>query len=98
MTFLPFPDDDLPPRLEWPDEVADDRSGRLAQAVASRIAGGMNGGIGRITVRAQNGVVVLDGHVESAATASKIGELAWSVPGVADVCNSLDHPQAWPAH
>lgn len=52
----------------------------------------MNGGIGRITVHVQNGVVVLDGHVESAATANKIGELAGSVPGFSDVGNSLDHP------
>lgn len=98
MTFHPFPEDDFPPWLQRPEEAGDDRGGRLAQAVASRIAAGMCGGIGRITVRAQNGAVVLAGHVDSAATARKIGELVWSVPGVSDVCNSLDHPQTRPGH
>jgi osmotically-inducible protein OsmY len=92
MIYFPYFDDN-PPRLT----PADEANGRLAQAVLSRLAGRLSDEAGCLSVTAQNGVVVLEGHVEAAATARMIGELAWSVPGVSDVCNTLDHPAEWPS-
>lgn len=44
---------------------------------------------GELIVGVQNGVVILEGEVESPDTVSAAGRCAWSVPGVRDVCNML---------
>lgn len=44
---------------------------------------------GRIHVRVQNGVAILDGEVDTRRTRAAAAELAASVPGVRDVCTAL---------
>ncbi|UQU62628.1 BON domain-containing protein [Couchioplanes caeruleus] len=42
-----------------------------------------------VQVTVQNGVVILEGTVESAAIREAAGRQVWAVPGVQDVCNML---------
>lgn len=43
----------------------------------------------RLQITVQNGVVILEGCVESAAAREAAGRRAWATPGVHDVCNML---------
>jgi osmotically-inducible protein OsmY len=47
----------------------------------------------QVCVSVQNGVVIMEGCVDSAESKRAAGRLAWSTPGVRDVCNmlSIDH-------
>ncbi|UQU61298.1 BON domain-containing protein [Couchioplanes caeruleus] len=71
------------------EDAARTRDERLARAVADAVlaAPGVTGG--RIELGVQNGVVILDGDVDTEATRREVVALAWSVPEVADVCNAL---------
>ncbi|WFE97848.1 BON domain-containing protein [Micromonospora sp. WMMD987] len=62
---------------------------RLAAEVAYRIVGGVGARARRITVTVQNRVAILGGLVPDAATRRFAGQVAWQVPGVVDVCNTL---------
>ena len=42
-----------------------------------------------VDVTVQNGVVIMEGEVASAAAKAAAGRRAWSVPGVHDVSNRL---------
>jgi osmotically-inducible protein OsmY len=44
---------------------------------------------GHLDLRIQNGVVILDGEVDTADTSAAVTQRVWSIPGVADVCNAL---------
>jgi osmotically-inducible protein OsmY len=43
----------------------------------------------QVSVMVQNGVVILEGAVDSVDSKRAAGRLAWSTPGVTDVCNVL---------
>jgi osmotically-inducible protein OsmY len=77
----PFPDPGQD-RDDDPDEVLVDLVvGRLIATAEVR---------GRdVCVSVQNGVVIMEGYVDSAESKTAAGTLAWSVPGVTDVCNVL---------
>ncbi|MEU7978644.1 BON domain-containing protein [Micromonospora sp. NPDC049081] len=84
----PLPDDSwLRPEPDPPGPPGDDV--RLAAEVAYRIVGGVGLRARRITVTVQNRVVILGGVVPDVEARQLAGEVAWRVPGVADVCNAL---------
>ncbi|SCG46025.1 BON domain-containing protein [Micromonospora halophytica] len=61
----------------------------LAGEIAYRIVGGVGPRARGVSVTVQNRVAILTGTVRDPSTRRLAGELAWLVPGVADVCNSL---------
>ncbi|MGA5298933.1 BON domain-containing protein [Nucisporomicrobium flavum] len=65
------------------------RDERLARAVADAVLADPVVTGGRIDLGVQNGVVILDGDVDTEASRRAVVALAWSVPGVTDVCNAL---------
>ncbi|MEV4704328.1 BON domain-containing protein [Actinoplanes sp. NPDC049316] len=65
------------------------RDERLARAVADAVLADPVVTGGRIDLGVQNGVVILDGEVDTESTRRAVVALAWSVPGVTDVCNAL---------
>jgi hypothetical protein len=44
---------------------------------------------GRLDVQLQNGVVIVEGEVDTADIRAAVVERAWSVPGVVDVCDII---------
>jgi osmotically-inducible protein OsmY len=44
---------------------------------------------GHLHLRAQNGVVILDGEIDTEDTRAAVSERVWAVPGVTDVCDAL---------
>ncbi|MEU8659755.1 BON domain-containing protein [Actinoplanes philippinensis] len=44
---------------------------------------------GHLDLRIQNGVVILDGEVDTDDTRAAVTDRVWSIPGVADVCDAL---------
>lgn len=66
--------------------VTDDRLLRRAAICLLAVLGERGYGI---TVRAQNGVVMLAGSVASEDLRRLAHRIAWSVPDVRDVCNRL---------
>ncbi|SNY25618.1 BON domain-containing protein [Paractinoplanes atraurantiacus] len=52
---------------------------------------------GQISLDLQNGVVILDGQVGTERARDRATALAWSAPGVTDVCNALTvSHRRWP--
>jgi osmotically-inducible protein OsmY len=43
-----------------------------------------------ISVAVQNGVVIMEGTVDSVESKAAAGRLAWTTPGVVDVLNALE--------
>lgn len=82
----PFPDDDAFPTAPAPPTEDDTR---IAAEVAQRLAGNRFTRRQRISVEVQNRVVILVGTVDTPDVRVTAGNLAWRVPGVADVCNVL---------
>ena len=72
------------------DHVRDLDDATLAHKVESEVLGGS--GNGRISVNAENGVVVLRGEVDSADQMNAIAESVMAVPGVTGVENLLHLP------
>lgn len=89
---MPFADDPLFYRPTEPERPSADPDKRLACLVSQRLARVVPEQTRRVKVEVQNRVVLLDGPVDSAATAAAVGGLAWDVPGVVDVRNSLTWP------
>lgn len=86
MMMWPMPDDGFPgrraPRPEDPDV-------RLTFEVAGRLQNDPGMRHQRITVEAQNRVVLLTGSVDSPAARETAADTARGAPGVLDVCNRL---------
>ncbi|MCA2219016.1 BON domain-containing protein [Jidongwangia harbinensis] len=69
--------------------AARDPGRELAHRVADRILTDPAIRTGELEISAQNGVVILDGRIDSAAAKEAAGRHAWSTPDVHDVCNRL---------
>jgi hypothetical protein len=84
----PFPDESWFP---WSAEQAEPQSDdlRLAALVAQRLSIDWTTRRQQINVTVQNGVVILAGTVADHEVRQVAGDLAWDVPGVLDVCNTL---------
>ncbi|MGE5598112.1 MAG: BON domain-containing protein [Bacteroidota bacterium] len=74
-----------------PEIATDDVS--LANAVELALADGLGPEAGRVSVKAHNGAIVLEGRA-TAETAGRAEALASQVPGVRSVRNSLTRPEA----
>ncbi|MEV4811667.1 BON domain-containing protein [Micromonospora avicenniae] len=88
--ILPWPDDALYRYLQEPGPASDDL--RLAALVAQRLGIDWTTRHQQIEVTVQNRVVILSGTVANLEVRRVAGELAWDVPGVLDVCNTLRLP------
>ncbi|SCG43339.1 BON domain-containing protein [Micromonospora coxensis] len=84
----PLPDDSWF-RAEPQPPVSGGDDAWLATEVTYRIVGGAGPRARRVSVTVQNRVAILTGSVRDPSTRQLAGELAWLVPGVADVCNSI---------
>lgn len=62
---------------------------RVEALVAQRLSIDWTTRCQQISVMVQNRVVILAGLVDTGATRRAAADLAWSVPGVHDVCNLL---------
>lgn len=62
---------------------------RLERAVAAALLADAAVTGGNVDLSAQNGVVMLDGEVDSEAARSAAVARTWCVAGVTDVCNAL---------
>jgi len=67
----------------------DEEDLRIAAQVAQRLSIDWATRYQQITVTVQNRVVILAGLVRTAEAIQVAGELAWGVPGVYDVCNTI---------
>nr|WP_175543687.1 BON domain-containing protein [Micromonospora pattaloongensis] len=65
---------------------------RLEALVAQRLSSDWTTRRQQIVVAVQNRVVILAGLVNDREARQVAGELAWDVPGVFDVCNTLRVP------
>jgi osmotically-inducible protein OsmY len=61
----------------------------LAQLVAERFVGDPELTRGHVRITVQNRVVILQGYVYTPEARLAAARLAWSTPGVFDVCNRL---------
>ncbi len=84
----PLPEND-PFHPAWDPPAPDDEDTRLAALTAQRLSTDWTTRRQQITVSVQNRVVILAGTVTDPDARQVAGELAWDVPGVADVCNTL---------
>ncbi|WP_018219436.1 BON domain-containing protein [Salinispora pacifica] len=84
----PSPDDD-PFHPAWNPPAHHDEDTRLAEIAAQRLRTDWTTRRQQITVTAQNRVIILAGTIADLETRQVAGELAWDIPGVADVCNTL---------
>ncbi|MGV9765428.1 BON domain-containing protein [Micromonospora tulbaghiae] len=84
---MPWPYPEFPYTGGGPEP--DDADTRLASLVAQRLSADWTTRRQQITVTVQNRVVILAGLVADPQTRLVAAELAWDVPGVYDVCNSL---------
>jgi hypothetical protein len=82
-------DDAEPVRPDWIAEEAIDAEEFLADHIADEMIRDPAIGSGQLTVQVQNGVVILQGHVDTPDTRSAAARRAWATPGVVDVCNML---------
>ncbi|MFC0007769.1 BON domain-containing protein [Micromonospora siamensis] len=89
--FWPFPDDHTWGGAAGVPDLGDDDA-RIATAVARLLATHAATRRQRLTVSAQNRVVILTGAVSDPHARRIAGTLAWQAPGVADVCNALRLP------
>ena len=87
MKSWPFPEHPSFHRPGEPDPNSEDF--RLAALVAQRLSLDWTTRRQEITVTVQNRVVILAGLVAGRETRRVAGDLAWDVPGVVDVCNTL---------
>jgi osmotically-inducible protein OsmY len=62
---------------------------RLLETVADSLLADEEITGGHLHLRAQNGVVILDGEIDTEDTRAAVSERVWSVPGVTDVCDAL---------
>lgn len=67
----------------------DDDDLRIAALVAQRLSIDWATRCQQITVTVQNRVVILAGLARTAEASQVAAELAWDVPGVYDVCNTI---------
>lgn len=65
---------------------------RLARLVTQRLRNDPWTCLQRVRVAVQNGVVILEGHLESARARWAAVDHAWQTPGVRDVCDVLTGP------
>ncbi len=86
-----FGDDDrrTPERRDWIADEVVDAEDFLAGLVADEMIRDPAVGSGQMVVMVQNGVVILQGHVDTPDTRSAAARRAWATPGVFDVCNML---------
>ncbi|GAB7044691.1 MULTISPECIES: BON domain-containing protein [Catenuloplanes] len=96
---IPYPDDDdhdddyhPGPHADGTGEPADERIRRMVVHRLMRVAH-LRAQLARVSV--QNRVVILEGDVDTAELAVRIGEEVWQTPGVIDVCNALAIPGGW---
>ncbi|MEV4199885.1 BON domain-containing protein [Micromonospora globbae] len=88
----PWPDDSLYRYLQGPEPEPTSDDARLAALVAQRLAIDWTTRHQHIEVAVQNRVVILTGTVTRPEVRQVAGDLAWDVPGVHDVCNTLRPP------
>jgi osmotically-inducible protein OsmY len=62
---------------------------RLLDTVAESLLGDEAITGGHLHLQAQNGVVILDGEIDTEDTRAAVSERVWAVPGVTDVCDAL---------
>jgi hypothetical protein len=88
--WLPFDNDDrTEDRRDWvADEVADAED-FLVDLIAEEMIRDPGIRAGRMLVTVQNGVVILQGYVDTDDTRTAAARRAWATPGVLDVCNML---------
>ena len=67
----------------------DDNDELLVEMVADRLVADVRVRGRRMRVAVQNGVVILEGRVDSPEAKTAAGKQAWATPGVVDVCNML---------
>lgn len=73
----------------WQQAEPDDDDLRIAALVAQRLSIDWATRRQQISVSVQNRVVILAGLVHDAKASQVAAELAWDVPGVYDVCNTI---------
>lgn len=82
----------------WDDDEDGKPGDEVDQRLVHRVADGLVADTrikGRhVQVTVQNGVVILEGDVDSAEVREAAGRRAWATPGVQDVCNMLV-PDDW---
>ncbi|WP_328473644.1 BON domain-containing protein [Actinoplanes sp. NBC_00393] len=61
----------------------------IAEVVAASVLSNPHIRGGHLTIQVQNRVVILSGDVPSTEARKMIRQLAWSTPGVHDVCSDL---------
>ncbi|MGN9809368.1 BON domain-containing protein [Micromonospora sp. BQ11] len=84
----PLPDENwLADAGDQPEPDSEDL--RVEALVAQRLSIDWTTRRQQISVAVQNRVVILSGLVSGTDVRQVAGELAWDVPGVADVCNML---------
>ncbi|MEV1143781.1 BON domain-containing protein [Micromonospora sp. NPDC049799] len=84
----PLPDDNwLAGTGDQPEPDSGDL--RIEALVAQRLSIDWTTRRQQISVSVQNRVVILSGLVSGTDARQVAGELAWDVPGVVDVCNTL---------
>ena len=89
--LFPMPDDfDL--SVVWRRAPVDSPDERLARMVRQRLYDDPWTCLRRVRVQVQNGVVILEGELESARARWVAAFHAWQTPGVRDVCNMLTEP------
>lgn len=76
-------------RRDWVADEVVDAEDFLAGLVADEMILDPAIGSGQMVVMVQNGVVILQGHVDTPDTRSAAVRRAWATPGVFDVCNML---------
>ncbi|MCN0177156.1 BON domain-containing protein [Salinispora arenicola] len=87
---MPWPQPENDPfHPAWDPPAPHDEDARLAAVTAQRLSTDWTTRRQPITVTVQNRVVILAGTTADLETRQVAGELAWDVPGVADVCNTL---------
>lgn len=90
--YMPYWDDDRgAEHVSHPDRkaLAGSQDEMLAHRVADRFLADPRIRSGHVVVDAQNGVVILEGRLDSEEACEAAALLSWSTPGVRDVSSRL---------
>jgi BON domain len=87
---LPADGDGLPgEQRHWVDDEVMDAEDFLTNLIAEEMIRDPDVRSGQMLVMVQNGVVILQGYVDTDDSRSAAVRRAWATPGVFDVCNLL---------
>jgi hypothetical protein len=87
---VPYDGHDRPEdRRDWVADEVIDAEEFLTNLIAEEMIRDPDVRAGRMVVMVQNGVVILQGYVDTDDTRSAAVRRAWATPGVFDVCNML---------